>query len=231
VAANRVFSGHCRIEAMAGDGQALLLEGLRVHLDLQLDPEAAASRPEGSLDGRRPDVAATERVAPRRAGRATQATPAYQQWAVLAALATLLLALASWWMDGEPTQPLTERTDTPSSLSAEPLGHSAAPGAPTSDAAAAPTAAAPGEPAVVVVPVLAPPAPATPGLAPSARRATVASSTPRPPPVVRARAPKTSGSAPLVAVDAERASATRQVKEPAPPPGNADLLYLFGDTK
>jgi len=116
VAANRVFSGYCRIEAMAGGGQALLLEGLRVHLDLQLEPEATAPMPAGSLDGRRPDVAATERAAPRRARQATQSTPAYQQWAVLAALATLLLALASWWVGGEPAQLVTEPTDAAPSL-------------------------------------------------------------------------------------------------------------------
>ncbi|HKO90532.1 MAG TPA: hypothetical protein VJU61_05235, partial [Polyangiaceae bacterium] len=102
MAANRVFSGQCRVEAIAGDSQGLIFENLRVHLDLQLEPEATDPLPAGSRAESRLDSTATERALPRRRPRRASALPTHQQWAVLAALASLLFALASWWVGGEP---------------------------------------------------------------------------------------------------------------------------------
>jgi len=215
---------------MAGDSQALLLEGFQVHLDLRLEPEATAPLPAGSLDGQRPDGAATERASPRRAPGGAQATPTYQQWAVLVALATLLLALASWWVGNEPAQPTTEHGDTTESLPVqlpEPAASS------SSVAPAAPAVEAPVGPALAVPGGAAPPVAAT--LPASARPATMSSSTPRPPralPSMRARTAKTSGAAQSAALAAEPGEAKPAAAHArASRLGSDDLLELFGDTK
>lgn len=216
---------------MAGDGQALLLEGFQVRLDLQLEPEGTVPLPGGSIGGRGPDAPATERATPRRAPVRTQAMPTYQQWAVLIALATLLLALASWWVGNEPAQPVTEHGGSTGNLPAQ-LPEPAASSAPINVPPAAPAVAAPAEPALVVPGSTAPPV--APALPAAARPG--ASSTPRPPlavPGMRARTAKTSAGAPSAALAVERGGAMREAKPAARAPrlGSDDLLELFGDTK
>jgi hypothetical protein len=232
VAANRVFSGHCRIEAMAGDGQALLLDGLRVHLDLQLESEVTAPMPAAAGSGRQPEATATELAAPRRTRGKAPATPAYQQWAVLAALTSLLLALASWWVGGEPSHPAVEPAEPTSSVASEPQ-HAAATAAQIS---VPPAVTAAAEPPVVVVPAPVPPPAVAAPQASSA--ATAAAGTPRPArpaPGSHARPPSsTAGGAQHTALaTATGATVRREEARAAAPPrsANADLLDLFGDTK
>jgi len=219
---------------MAGDGQALLLlEGLRLHLDVQLEPEGAetAPMPVGTFGGRPRDATATERAAPRRASGRASPAPAYQQWVVLTALASLLLALGSWWVGGEPAQPAAESTNSSSSLSSE-LEPARTMAAPLSVAPVVPPPAAPAEPPVVVVPVLAPPPQPAATTAVPARQARPAATAP----ALRPR-PPTSGAAQPPALAAERAVPPRataggeQARAAAPRLANSDLLYLFGDTK
>jgi hypothetical protein len=82
-----MLSGECRIDAVPVKGQAVLIDGLRLRLDLRLAP---AAKP--CADAQRTSPA----LLPRRV----------QRLAALAGLAALLLALAIWFAGAPvPSQP------------------------------------------------------------------------------------------------------------------------------
>ena len=78
-----MLSGECRIDAIPVNGRAVLIDGLRLRLDLRLAP---AAQPAGHEQRTR------SALLPRRV----------QRLAALAGLAALLMALAFWFAGGAP---------------------------------------------------------------------------------------------------------------------------------
>jgi hypothetical protein len=197
-----MLSGECRIEAIPLSGEAVLLDGLRLRLDLRL----RAVPKEGS-ESHLPVL-----------------SPRVQRAAALAGLSALIVALAIWsWGPAAP--------------------ESVVPAAPTAAPALAPAASPPRieptSPVSVPAPNPAPavaavPTPASPPPAPSVR----VSSEPTPP---AQPAPAAKDGAPLPQATAQQSPPARarapQAHEAAAaaavprPVADADLLYLFGDTK
>jgi hypothetical protein len=86
-----VISGECRVEAISPTGQAFLLDGLRLRLDLQLKARSDTAPGLGH---------ATLRFETDRLQALVARTPAYQRWAVLAGVAALGLASSIWVWGG-----------------------------------------------------------------------------------------------------------------------------------
>src|SRR4051812_40415471 len=94
-----MLSGECRIDAIPIHGQAVLLDGLRVRLDLRLAPSAARAK---ATD---PKQRTGLLLLPRRV----------QRLAAMAGLAALLSALALWFAGGGtlPLQPAPQPPGAP----------------------------------------------------------------------------------------------------------------------
>jgi hypothetical protein len=134
-----MLSGECRIDAIPVNGQAVLIDGLRLRLDLRLAPSARPAKTGSGLEQR-----TSSALLPRRA----------QRLAALAGLAALLGALALWFAGGTPA-PAPPPRALPPPAPAEP--------APPARAVAAPPRIEKPSPPVVVAPelrpIVVPPAP------------------------------------------------------------------------
>ena len=149
-----MLSGECRIDAIPVNGQAVLLEGLRLRLDLRLAPSAAPTK--AGERGQRTHSA----LLPRR----------IQRLAALGGLAALLSALGLWFA-GAPAPPPHGTRAT--AIAVPPIPAQTPPVAPIVREVRPIVAPASDGPAVSVnkpvLPVAKSPAPARPPAKPAAR--------------------------------------------------------------
>jgi len=241
-----VISGECRVEAISPTGQALLLNGLRLRLDLHLKAHAATDTAPGLGH-------ASVRFETDRLHALVARTPAYQLWSVLAGVATLALASSIWIWGGATAPPNLQNLDGagPGALPALTTPPPRANGVPEAKPPVVQPVVADPASAVVVAPVVAPrlepPAAAEGVLPPPRARTTEGALRATPPtPASGGRAPVTSHPAaasarpnaaratagnPQRTSNAENSNAPSSTRASAPTAANSDLLDLFSDTK
>jgi hypothetical protein len=155
-----MLSGECRIDAIPVNGQALLIDGLRLRLDLRLAPSARPAKTGSGLEQRTSSALLPRRV---------------QRLAALAGLAALLGALALWFAGGTPAPAPSPRALPPPAPAAP---------APPARAVAAPARSEMAAPPVVVTPevrpIVVPPARIEAPVAPADKPAPLVAKSPAP---------------------------------------------------
>ncbi len=203
-----LMAGECRIEANSASGRKVVVEGLRVRLDLRIVPGSSTPAADGSTE-------AMLRVASAKITTAPLEVPAYLRGAVWAGVGALTLALGVWFASTASKPLVNDR-------GARTSGVGAPPGAAVEGAEAAPVQNSllpeldplPERAAPAGAPILAPPlAPPAPAVAPLKKG---------PPPPRRASAAR---------------AASPQSRPDSPPPivaklaSSGDMLDLFEDPK
>jgi hypothetical protein len=236
----RRLRGECLIEGLP-TGAGIPLDGLRLRLDLRLEPASAAETELSALTEQpAPGRGFTERIVQRALG----VPGVYQRWAVLSGLGTLVVTLALWFF-GAPQPGLDGTTDAgnpagssssanekgpempaaPSSSAGPTLSSPVAPLPPLDGVGAAPGTGAGTSPALVPALRVAPPA----SVASRAPGATPKSTT-----APDAEHPRPARPALGVAagIEASALAKSRAAQKPAAPRSvETDLRDLFADTK
>jgi hypothetical protein len=90
-----VMEGECRIEANSPSGRQVVVEGLRVRLDLRIVPGSSSAAADGSTE-------AMLRVASAKITTTPIEVPVYLRGAVWAGVAALTVAVAAWFASTAP---------------------------------------------------------------------------------------------------------------------------------